>query len=169
MWLSPTIFLIRWLFSNERVSKNNHLIGELPKTIASHDSFQSPIYTSKAESARVAALRERSWKQWSLLLLLLLLLSLLFVVCLLLLLVILLLLLLFLFLFLFLLLSSLSLLAVPDPWGLPNWPSRRKPQFHPPCTWLSRCIRLLPETREGRIRSQGGEGRRKREEGRGGE
>ena len=29
---------------NERISKNNHLIGKLPKTIASHDSFQSPKF-----------------------------------------------------------------------------------------------------------------------------
>ena len=27
---------------NERISENYHLIGKLPKAIASHDSFQSP-------------------------------------------------------------------------------------------------------------------------------
>ena len=35
-------FPIRWLFLSERISKNNHLIGELSKIITSYDSFQSP-------------------------------------------------------------------------------------------------------------------------------
>ena len=42
MWLLPIIFLIRWLYSNGRISNNNHRIGKLPKVITSHDSFQSP-------------------------------------------------------------------------------------------------------------------------------
>ena len=37
------IFLIRWLFSNEHISNDNHLIGRLPTIITSHGSFQSPI------------------------------------------------------------------------------------------------------------------------------
>ena len=43
MWLLPIIVLIRWLFLNERMSNNNHLIGQLPKIITSRESCQSPI------------------------------------------------------------------------------------------------------------------------------
>ena len=43
MWLLSIIFLIRWLYLNERISSNTHLIGKLPKIITSHDSFQSPV------------------------------------------------------------------------------------------------------------------------------
>ena len=32
----------RWPYVNERVSNNTHLIGQVPKTITSHDSFQFP-------------------------------------------------------------------------------------------------------------------------------
>ena len=41
MWLSSIICLIRWLYLNECMSKkNNHLIGQLPTNITSHDSCQ---------------------------------------------------------------------------------------------------------------------------------
>ena len=42
MRLLSIVFLIRWLYLNERIQSNNHPIGKLPKVIASHDSFQSP-------------------------------------------------------------------------------------------------------------------------------
>ena len=32
MWLLQIIFLIRWLYLNERAANNNHLIGQLPNT-----------------------------------------------------------------------------------------------------------------------------------------
>ena len=42
MRLSSIIVLLRWLYLNERISQNNHLIGKLSKTITSYDSIQSP-------------------------------------------------------------------------------------------------------------------------------
>ena len=52
MWLLSIFFLIRWLYLNQRISNNNHPIGKLPRVVASHDSFQSPIKESEyAESS----------------------------------------------------------------------------------------------------------------------
>ena len=36
MWLLPIIIIIRWLFLNECISNNNHLIGKLPEIISHH-------------------------------------------------------------------------------------------------------------------------------------
>ena len=43
MRLLSIICLVRWLYLNERIWANNHLIGQLPKVITSHDDFQSPM------------------------------------------------------------------------------------------------------------------------------
>ena len=45
MWLLSIVCLMGWLYSNERISRNNRLIGKPPEIITSHDSCQSPTST----------------------------------------------------------------------------------------------------------------------------
>ena len=43
MWFLSFVFLIGWLYLNERMSNNTHLIGTQSTIATSHDRCQSPI------------------------------------------------------------------------------------------------------------------------------